>query len=68
MNKVTDVVLVVVIVLLCLYDLAIVSSVGAEATISRRVLYWTLQYPLIAFATGMLIGHLFCPQVIRIDR
>jgi hypothetical protein len=65
MTRVTDHLLAVVVVILALYDLAIIAGVGPEVTISRRVLHWSQQYPLLPLAAGILIGHLFCPQTVR---
>ncbi len=66
MSQFTDRLLVATIILLSLYDIAVVATSGSEATISRRALYWSQQYPLISLAAGVLIGHLFCPQTIRV--
>ena len=68
MSQLTDRVLVAAVVLLSLYDLAALATSGTEATISRRILLWSQQFPLIPFAAGVLIGHLFCPQTFRVGR
>jgi hypothetical protein len=67
MCQLTDRVLVAVVLVLSLYDLAVLATAGSESTISRRVLLWSQQFPLIPFAAGVLIGHLFCSQTIRGD-
>ena len=68
MGQLTDRILIVAVIAFSLYDLAAMGTTGTEATISRRVLHWSQQFPLIPFAVGVLIGHLFCTQTIRVDR
>lgn len=68
MSQLTDMVLVGAVILLALYDLAALAIGGPEATISRRVLHWSQLFPMIPLAAGVLIGHLFCAQVIRTPR
>ncbi len=43
-------------------DVALNVRYGPEATVSRVVLSWTRSYPILAFAAGIVAGHLFWPQ------
>lgn len=54
--------LIVAFVLGCVYDLIAYTNAGNEATISRVLLGWATDYPIVAIAFGVLLGHLFAPQ------
>jgi len=51
-----------VIGLLIVYDIAIYSTSGVDATISRVTLSWSSDIPIVLIGIGVLIGHLFWPQ------
>jgi hypothetical protein len=46
----------------CIFDTFALEIGGVETTISRTILTWHWRYPWVAFAVGILIGHLFFPQ------
>lgn len=46
----------------CVYDLIAYNAGGNGATISRVLLSWATDYPIVAIAFGVLLGHLFVPQ------
>jgi hypothetical protein len=50
------------VLMLVLYDIYAVVTWGYEGTISRDILFASLKHPIIAFAAGLLCGHLFWPQ------
>lgn len=52
-------VIVVAAVLLILYDLAALRLWGEPATLSRIVMDWSREWPIIAFALGVIAGHVF---------
>lgn len=57
--RMTQIVLLVVVVGLSLYDLAIGVTCGSGSTVSWQVWVWSQRYPVIPFGAGMLCGHLF---------
>jgi len=44
------------------YDIFAYWYWGYDGTISYKVLTASQKYPIIAFATGVVAGHLSCPQ------
>jgi hypothetical protein len=54
--------LVVLTGLLIIYDIYAGVRWGYEGTISRDILVAAYEHPVIAFAAGVLCGHLFWPQ------
>lgn len=50
------------VILLVAYDVVAVVLGGVEATISRVVLGWSIEYPVVPFGVGIVCGHLFWPQ------
>jgi hypothetical protein len=61
------VLIVVVVLTLGVYDIVAYVHGGVQATISRVVLGWAHANPVVAFAVGLLCGHLFWPQPIPQD-
>lgn len=61
-KKITVVIIVLMVVGGALYDVVALVNGGVEATISRVVLNASCKHPIIAFAMGVLCGHLFWPQ------
>lgn len=51
-----------VIVTLVVYDLLAVERGRWEATVSWTMLRLAQKYPIVAFALGVVFGHLFWPQ------
>ncbi len=47
------------IVILAAVDVWLYITKGSEATISRTLLKWSQAYPIIAFALGVVFGHIF---------
>lgn len=54
--------LIVAFLLGCVYDLFAFTAAGNDATISRVLLGWATDYPIVAIAFGVLLGHLFVAQ------
>ena len=63
--EISKVVFILLLVTVTLYDLTAVYFGGLPATISFFVVNLSREYPIIAFALGMLMGHLFWPQYLR---
>ena len=57
----TITVLVSVAVLLLMYDIFVIARYGVKQSISYVVYSLSRQYPIIPFAFGFLMGHLFFP-------
>ena len=55
----SKVIIYLVIAAITLWDLAAVSAGHTEATISQTLLENSKKHPIIAFALGVLMGHLF---------
>jgi hypothetical protein len=64
-RKVTQWTLIGVTFALVCYDAAVMSREGVNTTISRVVLQWSQNNPLIPFAFGIVCGHLFWPQPVE---
>lgn len=51
------------------YDVAVAWLVGHHATISTALLRFSLDHqiivPIVCFAAGLLVGHIFLPQYLR---
>jgi hypothetical protein len=46
------------------YDLVIALAVGSEQTVSRIIWEWSQRYPPLTIIAGIVLGHLFWPQVV----
>ena len=57
--------LIVAFIIGCVYDVAAYTNAGNDATISRVMLAWAKDYPIVAIAFGVLLGHLFVAQHIE---
>jgi hypothetical protein len=44
------------------YDIVVSWRYGNDATVSRVVWRFSAEYPILAFAAGLVIGHLLWPQ------
>jgi len=51
---------------LIVYDFVAGHYGGYEATLSAHVLEWSLAYPVITLAAGILFAHLFLPSDIKL--
>lgn len=49
--------------LLMLWDLFIILKRGYSATVSATLLAFAKEYPIIAFGFGILVGHLWWPNL-----
>ena len=58
----TRTLLILVVICLASYDILAMLMGGVEATISRQIYHAAVFHPIIAFAAGVLCGHLFWPQ------
>lgn len=61
-QRATAAVIVAVFLFVVCYDVLVFLRGGVEATISRVVLSWAHEYPVLPFSSGVLCGHLFWPQ------
>ncbi len=61
-RRVTIGILVATALLLIAWDVYAYLAAGSEATISRVTLGFARQHPVLPFAVGVLMGHLFWPQ------
>lgn len=58
--KITEIVIIVVIIILVIYDIAILAVTrNTDNTISRVLLKLAQRWPIIAFALGIIFGHIF---------
>lgn len=48
--------------LIAVWDLAALIGGGVPGTISRVILDWSHDWPVVPFLFGVLAGHLFWPQ------
>lgn len=64
----TKIIIVVVILTLIIYDIFAFVYGGRDATISDIVLHSVCAKPILAFAGGVLTGHLLWPQKIYITK
>lgn len=64
--SVTAILIMVVILLLVAYDIVIYYKGGVDATISRVILHGAIGWPFVPFMAGLLCGHLFWSQDLRI--
>jgi hypothetical protein len=58
-QQITALVVIAVIFILSIFDIVMAYLSGGDATISWCIYQWSLKYPVIAFAFGFLMGHLF---------
>lgn len=60
--KLTKLIVLGVIALLILYDIVVYAAWGVHATISRVILHWASDIPIVVMIPGVLVGHFFWPQ------
>lgn len=59
-KKITTILIAVTILGLGIWDvIAYVNTEGGGATISELIWEWSRDFPIVPFAFGMLMGHLF---------
>ncbi|MGP0063538.1 MAG: hypothetical protein ACLQGP_08070 [Isosphaeraceae bacterium] len=58
-QQITAGVVIAAVFILSIFDIVMAYLSGGEATISWCIYQWSLKYPVIAFAFGFLMGHLF---------
>ena len=58
----TQVTLLTVAALFGAYDIWAIATAGYDASVSVVVLDWSRRAPVLPFAVGVLVGHLFWPQ------
>lgn len=44
------------------YDIWTISVIGYESTVSWTMYSWSQRFPVISFAVGFVMGHLFWPN------
>jgi hypothetical protein len=49
------------------WDVHVATNAVRGDTISELILFWAHQHPTLPFAFGILMGHLFWPQIERRD-
>ena len=49
-------------VLLVGFDVWLATRNPPDATISRSIADWSLDHPIVPFAVGVVLGHIFWPQ------
>lgn len=62
MRELTRLAILAAILFLIIYDAIILVRFGVEATISQVLLHWSKAYPVIPFAIGFSMGHIFWPN------
>lgn len=55
----TKIFIVAVIACITVFDVIIFSRGGTESTISWTIFEWSHEHPVVAFAMGFVMGHLF---------
>ena len=50
---------VAILVLIVTWDAYVLWYLGREYTVSYTIGYWATRYPILAFALGVLTGHVF---------
>lgn len=65
-TRITKILILATIAILVIWDLIAWASPVQCNTISCVILGWARLHPTITFAAGVLIGHLFFPQTIKI--
>lgn len=60
-KTITGIVIVAAFLIIVGYDVWAVLQGGIDSTISAVVFDFAHQYPIIPFATGVLMGHLYWP-------
>jgi hypothetical protein len=61
-KEVTTIIIYAVLALLIIWDLIVATNGAAGDTISEVMLRQASNHPIIAFALGVCVGHLFWPQ------
>jgi len=61
-RSLTKVIVLAVIASASIYDIVIYAVFGVDATISRVLLGWARDIPIVVLPVGVLLGHLFWPQ------
>lgn len=62
LRVITKIILISFVIILSMYDIWALIFGGVDATISRIVLSYAKDYPIIPFAFGVVCGHLFWSQ------
>ena len=68
MEKITAIVILTTIVLLCLYDIYVLAFHESKFTISVVFYHWYCRHPWFLFFAGFLCGHLFAPIRITVKQ
>ncbi len=58
-QKLTAIVIFIVIIAILGYDVFAFNSAGTEGTVSFVIYDWSHKYPVFTFAMGFIMGHLF---------
>jgi len=67
-RKLTTIIVLLSVALLIGYDVLVIAKAGVGASISDVIQTAALQHPVIPFATGFLLGHLFWAQRVVIEK
>jgi hypothetical protein len=62
MSLTTIIVIAVTTLALIIYDIVVLAWKGYDWTISKNLLTLSQKYPILAFAMGVVVGHLFWPH------
>ena len=57
-----DISMMVGIVVILGFDVWLRNNKGPENTFSARIYAWSIKYPIVPLAAGILMGHLFWPN------
>lgn len=55
----------IMIFLIGAYDVFVIMQAGSSASISHKLLNWSMEFPMVPFIAGVLVGHLFWPMKIK---
>ena len=61
-DRTTVAVFTTALLLVIVYDIWTLAKRGHSTTISFNLLYFAKRYPIIAFAFGVVVGHLWWPH------
>tara|TARA_Y100000114_G_C11748592_1_gene322987 strand:- start:90 stop:290 length:201 start_codon:yes stop_codon:yes gene_type:complete len=62
LDTIARLIIVAIIVVITVWDVAVVSMGRPDTTISAVILKLSKEHPMIPFALGVVIGHLFWPN------
>jgi hypothetical protein len=65
-KKLTKYFLLFATIITIIYDIVIINVGGVDATISRVILAWSMAYPILPLAVGIVVGHLWWAQKIEV--